>query len=320
VQAKLHYMTNIAKEMFDVMEEDEDNKERLQGSTIGDILHKSYSDSKVYCPSPDTPASLPPELNFAIKFSDFADVSRSQPLLLPLRLQSVGSLMPTDMKSLSFKMSPSVSAQGSSPKKGKNKAATDQMKEVAEESQDGVSHEMPNHSKAAESWPEMSNIRPEARGSAAIPPPPPPPTPLSNSPPTFLLSPSTPPSNLAATPPPPPPPIPTSKGSVPLPPPPMSLEKGAAAPPPPPPGVIKALRPKKATTKLKRSTHMGNMYRVLKRKVEGSSLKDKATKGTKTHIGGSAGGKKGMADALAEMTKRSSFSTTPNCKCNLVHW
>lgn len=52
---------------------------------------------------------------------------------------------------------------------------------------------------------------------------------------------------------------------------------------------------------------MGNMYRVLKGKVEGSSLKDKLTRGSKTQVGGSAGGQKGMADALAEMTKRSSF-------------
>jgi len=52
---------------------------------------------------------------------------------------------------------------------------------------------------------------------------------------------------------------------------------------------------------------MGNMYRVLKGKVEGSSLKDKLTRGSKTQVGGSAGGQKGMADALAEMTKRSAY-------------
>jgi hypothetical protein len=97
----------------------------------------------------------------------------------------------------------------------------------------------------------------------------------------------------------------------------MPLKKGAAPPPPPPLGVAKALRPKKATTKLKRSTHMGNMYRILKVKVEGSTLNEKVTKRSKTHIGVSAGRQQGMADALAEMTKRS-FSTTPNYRINTI--
>ena len=343
--------------MFDVMEEDEDNNERLQESTIGDGLHKSYSQNRIHCPSPDTPTSIPPEMTYAIKLGNFANVSSSRPLLLPLRLQAVGSLMSTDMKSLSFKMSPSVSAQGSSPIEGKNKAAIDhnsEMKEVVEESPERESHERPNNSKETNTSQDISNIMPKARRSIAVPPPTPPSTPHYNAPPTFpsppaspfvnpsaipppppnimpkarsaAVPPPTPPStphynapptfpsppaspsvNPSATPSPPPPPIPPSKGSVPIPPPPMPLTKGAAAPPPLPPGVIKALRPKKATTKLKRSTHMGNMYRVLKGKVEGSSLKDKLTRGSKTHVGGSAGGQKGMADALAEMTKRSSF-------------
>ncbi|KAL0001890.1 hypothetical protein SO802_015671 [Lithocarpus litseifolius] len=357
VQAKLNSMTNIAKKMFDVMEEDEDNNERLQESTIGDGLHKSYSQNRIYCPSPDTPTSISPEMTYAIKLGNFANVSSSRPLLLPLRLQAVGSLMSTDMKSLSFKMSPSVSAQGSSPIEGKNKAAIDhnsEMKEVVEESPERVSHERPNNSKETNTLQDISNIMPKARKSIAVPPPtppstphynarptfpsppaspsvnpsaipPPPPnimpkarsaavppptppsTPHYNAPPTFPSPPASPSVNPSAIPPPPPPPIPPSKGSVPMPPPPMPLTKGAAAPPPPPPSVIKALRPKKATTKLKRSTHMGNMYRVLKGKVEGSSLKDKLTRGSKTQVGGSAGGQKGMADALAEMTKRSAY-------------
>lgn len=296
--------------MFDVMEEDEDNNERLQESTIGDGLHKSYSQNRIHCPSPDTPTSIPPEMTYAIKLGNFANVSSSRPLLLPLRLQAVGSLMSTDMKSLSFKMSPSVSAQGSSPIEGKNKAAIDhnsEMKEVVEESPERESHERPNNSKETNTSQDISNIMPKARRSIAVPPPTPPSTPHYNAPPTFPSPPASPSVNPSATPSPPPPPIPPSKGSVPIPPPPMPLTKGAAAPPPLPPGVIKALRPKKATTKLKRSTHMGNMYRVLKGKVEGSSLKDKLTRGSKTQVGGSAGGQKGMADALAEMTKRSSF-------------
>ncbi|RVW13345.1 Uncharacterized protein CK203_089029 [Vitis vinifera] len=95
----------------------------------------------------------------------------------------------------------------------------------------------------------------------------------------------------------------------PLPPsPPSNLPLNGAAPPPPPPlAVAKALRPRKANNKLKRSTHMGNLYRTLKGKVEGSSLQGKNSQGRTSAIGDSAGGKQGMADALAEMTKRSAY-------------
>ncbi|KAK2969844.1 hypothetical protein RJ640_030153 [Escallonia rubra] len=141
---------------------------------------------------------------------------------------------------------------------------------------------------------------------ATMPPPPPPP-------------PSVPTGNVTKAPPPPPPPVRSSTGSVPSPPPPMPLTKGAAPPPPmplakgaappPPPtlGGTKSLRPKKATTKLKRSSQMGNLYRLLKGKVEGSSLDGKSAQGRKGKVGASSGGKQGMADALAEMTKRSAY-------------
>ncbi|KAI3905697.1 hypothetical protein MKX01_007189 [Papaver californicum] len=107
---------------------------------------------------------------------------------------------------------------------------------------------------------------------------------------------------------PPPPPMLQAKGSAaaPPPPPPMLQAKGGAPPPPPLLGVSKALRPKKANTKLKRSTNMGNLYRLLKGKVEGSSLDGKLSNGKK-NIGGSGGSKQSMADALAEMTKRSAY-------------
>ncbi|MCL7051951.1 hypothetical protein MKW94_025663 [Papaver nudicaule] len=109
-----------------------------------------------------------------------------------------------------------------------------------------------------------------------------------------------------SAPPPPPPPMLQAKGSAPPPPPPMLQAKGGAPPPPPLLGVSKALRPKKANTKLKRSTNMGNLYRLLKGKVEGSSLDGKSSNGKK-NIGGSGGSKQSMADALAEMTKRSAY-------------
>ncbi|KAJ7946944.1 Hydroxyproline-rich glycoprotein family protein [Quillaja saponaria] len=134
--------------------------------------------------------------------------------------------------------------------------------------------------------------------SRSVPPPPPPP----------LLGAS------GSVPPPPPPPLLGPSGSVPpptvalkgsAPPPPMPLANGAA--PPPPPGAGRSLRPKKTNTKLKRSTHIGNLYRTLKGKVEGTNLQSKSFNGRKGPIGANSGGKQGMADALAEITKRSAY-------------
>ncbi|GAB2231432.1 hypothetical protein Droror1_Dr00010439 [Drosera rotundifolia] len=148
-------------------------------------------------------------------------------------------------------------------------------------------------------------------------PPPSPPLP-GRSPPTSALSvagppapkllnvgPPAPPPPTGAAHPPPPPPMMTSKGSLPVPPPPMAMRGGAAAPPPPP-GAGRSLRAK-VTTKLKRSSHMGNLYRLLKGKVEGSCLTNKSSQGKKGVGSNSGGGKQSMADALAEMTKRSAY-------------
>lgn len=49
---------------------------------------------------------------------------------------------------------------------------------------------------------------------------------------------------------------------------------------------------------------MGNLYRVLKGKVEGGNQVTKSPNGRKGSASSSAGGKQGMADALAEITKR----------------
>ena len=132
-------------------------------------------------------------------------------------------------------------------------------------------------------------------------PPPPPPLPQSSS--SAAAAPPPMPSKAGPVPP-PPPPLSLKGGSAPAPPPPMPRGNGGAAPPPPPPGAGRSLRPK-ATTRLKRSTQLGNLYRTLKGKVEGSSLKGKSCGGRSSAIGAaSAAGKQGMADALAEMTKR----------------
>lgn len=107
---------------------------------------------------------------------------------------------------------------------------------------------------------------------------------------------------------PPPPPMAPSKGcAAPAPPPPMAQGNGCGPPPPPPGGALRSLRPKKASTKLKRSHQLGNLYRTLKGKVEGSNQNLKSGNGRKGGVGNSTGGKQGMADALAEMTKRSAY-------------
>ncbi|XP_061349458.1 uncharacterized protein At4g04980-like [Gastrolobium bilobum] len=152
---------------------------------------------------------------------------------------------------------------------------------------------------------------PVLQPNVAVPPPPPPPSApkLVESAAVAVRMPPPPPppgSATTAAPPPPPPLMSLKGGSIPAPPPPVPRGSGGA-PPPPPPAAGRCLRPK-ATTKLKRSTQMGNLYRNLKVKVEGPSLNGKSSAGKKGAVGGgSTGGKQGMADALAEMTKRSSY-------------
>ncbi|CAI9087523.1 OLC1v1021606C3 [Oldenlandia corymbosa var. corymbosa] len=160
-----------------------------------------------------------------------------------------------------------------------------------------------------------------ASSTALFPPPPPPPPPsqitgnISSPPPPPPPPPS---SGNVKLPPPPPPPMALGKGTPPPPPPPMGAASGGirappmppgmkgSPPPPPGPGGARNLHVRKAATKLKRSAQMGNLYRLLKGKVEGGTVETKSSrKGGK--ISNPTGGKQGMADALAEMTKRSAY-------------
>ncbi|GMI77601.1 hypothetical protein HRI_001429400 [Hibiscus trionum] len=104
-------------------------------------------------------------------------------------------------------------------------------------------------------------------------------------------------------PPPPPPPLGTSST---MPPPPPGT--ASTMPPPSPRGATKSLRPKKANTKLKRSSHMGNLYRVLRGKVKRFPLQSKSSGEKKIGIESITSGKQRMSDALAETTKRSAYS------------
>jgi len=145
-------------------------------------------------------------------------------------------------------------------------------------------------------------------GNTAVPniPPPPPPLPAHRD--RFQVVPSTDEPARAVPDAPPPPPSEVQGG-----PPALPAAKVSPAPPPPPPGSISAaVRAKRAATKLKRSTQMGSLYRRLRDRVEGSG----STHGGKRRQNGKrprrAGAPKsdtgqGMADALAEMTKRSAY-------------
>ncbi|XP_073267303.1 uncharacterized protein [Populus alba] len=133
-------------------------------------------------------------------------------------------------------------------------------------------------------------------------PPPPPPPPVM---PSKGSTPNTPNGMpLDNVPAPPPPPMMPSKGSAPDT---MLLKKGPSPPPPPQFGAGKSLFQTRPTTKLKRSTQMPNLFRDLRSKMEGSSLTVKTTNVRKVQLGGSKGGKEGLAASLAEMTKRSTY-------------
>ncbi|CAN1810745.1 Uncharacterized protein At4g04980 [Linum perenne] len=190
-------------------------------------------------------------------------------------------------------------------------------------------------------------LKSQAATTKAAPPPPPPPPPqmTTGMPRTTCAAPPPPPllresSNGSASsrtqppsqpidgstlPPPPPQPssqsMPRTKCAAPPPPPllkessngsassrtqPPSQPKDGSTLPPPPPGAAKLLRPRKSNTKLKRSSNMGNLYRVLKGRVEGGT-QIRSQNGRGSPNSNNAGGKLGMADALAEITRRSAY-------------
>ncbi|CAN1810749.1 Uncharacterized protein At4g04980, partial [Linum perenne] len=146
-------------------------------------------------------------------------------------------------------------------------------------------------------------VIPEA-GQAAPPPPPPPPPQMT----TDRAQPSSQsmPRTKCAAPPPPPLLKESSNGSASSRTQPPSQPKDGSTLPPPPPGAAKLLRPRKSNTKLKRSSNMGNLYRVLKGRVEGGT-QIRSQNGRGSPNSNNAGGKLGMADALAEITRRSAY-------------
>ncbi|KAE7995623.1 hypothetical protein FH972_000398 [Carpinus fangiana] len=316
-------MNKMAQEKFDMMDEDDDMK-KDNNNTFDKISLDSYSDSNTSCcPSPASPVTptsvLAGSSTAYTKFGEKANISYRPPILLSLRVRAVGKLNQVNT------LSSVVGFDSSSL--NVNKKVEEPITGIEEQSNFGLTtanHETRDSSSKVDG-PEdpMSDLKDTIEKGIVSrlhpPPPPPPPSPPMASQ-TIKVAPPPPPpmmpSKEVALPPPPPPPMMPSKGVAPPPPPPMMPLKGtvpppsngAALPPPPPLGGEKSLRPKKATTKLKRSSQMGNLYRVLRGKVEGSNVDGKSSNGRKSAIGAcSAGGKQGLADALAEMTKRSAY-------------
>nr|GMC83852.1 uncharacterized protein At4g04980 [Ipomoea batatas] len=193
--------------------------------------------------------------------------AHSSSFFMPLRVEAMGNLKPIDLKRLSFQMLPHVATQESN-----------YVIRIANTNSEFIEDE-----EEAKTEEKLDNSAVEV----VMPSPPPPPPPCRN---------------MAA--PPAPPPSPMANGASP-PPPPSPMAKGGSSPPPPPGSPAARNLLAKKPTKLKRSSQMGNLYRLLKGKIEGSSLDGKS--GRKGNVGSGSGGKQGMADALAEMTKRSAY-------------
>ncbi|KAI3765059.1 hypothetical protein L2E82_15083 [Cichorium intybus] len=291
---------------------------------------ESYLDKLQFPSSPRTPTSVLPDISTTKSANDCLIVASSPPLLLPLSLNAIKKLSPIDVKRLSIHMYPHVAQQVAN-----NFNQKEESKKASEVIQDHVvlvdNPPTPPLSPSPPSPPPLtlSNTKkPLPTPPLHIPNPPPPPLPPTSTIHTVTPQPHHPPpppppsmtsrdltvlklSPQSLTPgrpaPPPPPPSLMAARTIPPPPPPMQ-QKGGAPPPPPLVGGPQTLRAK-ATTKLKRSSQMGSLYRLLKGKVEGSSLDGKSLKRTTSKVGAASGGtgKQGMADALAEMAKRSSY-------------
>lgn len=312
----LEEMIKIARERsFDIMDEDESVKSQSFLNSSNTFVRSlsqssSFSDTKTPIGSPATPTSVLPEISTRF----------SSPRLMPLRVQAVGKLNPIDIRRLSFPLYPKKVEEADvaneehqhDDKKTKIDVSVVPKRDNSTRGVMDVLLPPPTLGKLRPNV--VVKISPPSPPSAPVPPPPPPPVPPGIAPKVSMPPPPPPPmasrngAMLQGPPPPPPPPPPGMASSGPVPPPPMPPGKGGG-PPPPPPGLGggKLLGPKKAATKLKRSSQMGNLYRLLKVKVEGSSL-DGNSQGRKGKVRAAGGGKQqGMADALAEMTKRSAY-------------
>ncbi|XP_048127380.1 uncharacterized protein At4g04980-like isoform X2 [Rhodamnia argentea] len=301
---------DIAEDGMDIADLDQ------LGNVFGETLNESCLDNKSTCPSPDTPTSFPPELNPPMRLPELTEIAFRPPFLMPQQIQAVKQLKLLDVKcfpfyTLPYAPMPSHNLLEGSDMNKKPYVPTPENEAVAGRLPAEESNHRTKDFKESDGFHEIQSVSSDVKKPVSegleVPilplPPPLPPLPPAMPPEDLSLSFNQPENTL----PPPPLPIPPSKGSSSAPPPPMPPSRGGAPPPPPPGSMAKALRAKKANTKLKRSTNMGKLYRNLKAKVEGGEKTQNSSKGKRTPVGGSSCGKQGMADAIAEIAKRSTY-------------
>ncbi|KAL0813029.1 hypothetical protein Bca101_069472 [Brassica carinata] len=247
-----------------------------------------------------------------------------------VRMQALVKLSPIDVKRLNIQKSMCQEEAQSNNGDNDSDNNNDNDNESVKEKQKSVTEKIEKMEKAKEAiLVEQDTVKSCSKGSErseVVPkslalttphsvnaaPPPPQPLPIAAPkgplpPPPGAAAPLPPPPGAAA--PLPPPPLPMAPGKGPGAPPfPLAPGKGTGAPPPPPPLRLGA---KKATSKLKRSRHLGELFRFLRGKIEGKDPKARSrggAGGSEAGIGSApAGGKQGMAEALAEITKKSAY-------------
>ncbi|KAM6550272.1 hypothetical protein CsatB_000080 [Cannabis sativa] len=269
-------------------ENDHNDDDQITKNNISRINSFEKFSSDVYI-SPDTPTSVLSELardDFNEANKKVARVSGSaSPLLFSLRVQALGKLNPIDVvnkhlwlhysqNTLGFDNNSTILGQ-------KNSQNLDMNQTILLDDGDNISN------MALEKDSSKGLLVTKSKWSS----------PLLEHPKTILSK-----AVLEQ----PPTPLLPSKGGEPAPsPPPKAIGNIRGGPPPPPPpfGAKISLRPKKTDSKLKRSTQIGNLYRRLKSKVEGTNNNPNGRKNNGIRSG-TNGGKQGMADALAEITKR----------------
>ncbi|KAL1226396.1 hypothetical protein V5N11_005319 [Cardamine amara subsp. amara] len=312
VLAALNGLIKMSKERLDIMEIDEQEEKKeltspRKAKTSSSLVlspSESFSDSRnSFCGSPITPISVLPEsmMGSPGKFGDFANSASH--LLWKMRAQALEKLSPTNVKRLTIHNLSQKEAQEPNQSNGETKMnVVDDIKQRMDE-KESIDVKMVTEESVALDEEKDNIMKISSLDSTST-------SKLNLSEKTENAPEYSPPSPMrlanGAPPPLPQPPVEKRAAAQPLPPPRMGIVNGAAAPPPPP-GI---LRSKKTPTKLKRSKQLGQLYFFLKGKLEGRDPAPTTGGGSGRKAGGGsapAGGKQGMADALAEITKKSAY-------------
>ncbi|CAI9089459.1 OLC1v1024033C2 [Oldenlandia corymbosa var. corymbosa] len=274
---KLDNMIKAGRQNFDIIRE-KTRKSNVKGSRS----EMSLDDIKNTCPSPVSPRSLPADITTLTRVGSFADVSK----ILPPLIQAAEKCISVNIFRTvpdEFRNEKMDRRHGRNLKRAKSSAAQLQTVTATNDMSGSQNSDLKKKPKIFQLQPiapptvTSKSAKAEPTSQTKVPPSPLPVSPPKSSP---LVQP--PKTNQAAPPGPPPPPPPGGKGS-------------------------KMLRLRRSDSKLKMSSHMGNLYRSLKRKLEGSNSSGSTSNKTRARVGGSSNAKQGWADALAEITRRSAY-------------